>query len=293
MTEFIKVQGLGDICELFQLTIENDEELNPPEPKTYTVDITGGNGVIDLTDALTGNTAYEQRKQTFKLWYRGEDGTWEQAKTKVLNALHGRRLSYELSFDPGYVYTGRFNVLTTTRLGYGFRAGEFELTITADPYKNKGTQAFKLNATGGKLYRFESGRRPVHPTIECSNVVYVRNDDGIEETVPSGTYRLNNVLFTEGVNEFYINTAKIWLVYWGELGKDGDHAMTWGQAESCTWDDIQRLGVGTTQDAPQAWLDLNMTNWSELAAKQWKQLDYRREELPNNTAYLTYEWEDL
>lgn len=291
MNEYIKVDGIGNICSVFQLTIENEESLNPPEPKSYTVDIPGGNGTIDLTESLTGDVVYNQREQVFKTFYVGKEDTWEQCKTKLLNALHGRRLSYKLSFDPGYTYVGRFDVSSCTRLGRGFRAGEFEIKITADPYKTKDEYTYKLNATGGKSFTFSSGRRPVHPVIECSNPVYI-TWDGDELIVPAGTYRLNDVVFRQGNNEIYINTAKIWLVVWLDLAADGEHAMTWDTATQYRWDDIQRMGTGQT-DTPQAWSDISDIQWSSLSQKKWKELDYRREALPENTAYLTYRWEDL
>ena len=43
-----------DLSIRFQMVLLDGYTLEPPEPKTYTVDIPGGNGVIDLTRLLPG-----------------------------------------------------------------------------------------------------------------------------------------------------------------------------------------------------------------------------------------------
>ena len=44
-------------------------EIPLPTPKTYTVDIKGADGVLDLTEALTGDVQYNNRqiKLTFEM----------------------------------------------------------------------------------------------------------------------------------------------------------------------------------------------------------------------------------
>ena len=289
------IVGGVDISERFNIALIDGYELNPPDVKTYTVDIPGGNGVIDLTEALTGDVVYEQREQSFEFKCIYPE-SFERVKTQLSNFLHGRSFDYQLSFDPGYTYHGRFKVNTYSHEGYvGGIVGDFNITITADPYKLKEHCAYRLNATGGRLYRFESGRRPVHPTIECENVCYV-TWQGKEMTVPAGTYRLNGVVFREGVNELYVNSGRIWAETWADVGEGGKDAMTWAQASTCTWDDLQRLGVTDSDGVPQAWADLAEATWADESAKTWSDLDYRRTEdylLGDSTVYLTYDWEDL
>ena len=286
--------GGVDISERFNLALLDGYELKPPEPKTYTVDIPCG-GQIDLTEALTGDVAYEQREQEFEFICIFPD-QYERVKTQVSNFLHGRAFDYQFTFDPGYTYHGRFEVDSYEHSAYdGGVIGTITITVTADPYKLKEQCSYRLNATGGRMYRFESGRRPVHPTIECESVCFV-TWDGEEIVVPAGTYRLNDVVFREGFNELYVNSCKLYLETWGDLGANGKDAATWDSLAGYRWDDLQRLGI--TQSAPQDWAELAETRWEDLGAngstpKRWTELDYRHGSVADTTVYLTYNWEDL
>lgn len=283
-----------DITTTYGLILVDGYTLEPPSPKTYTVDIPGGNGIIDLTESFTGDVAYDNRSQTFTfLVIYPED--FEKTKTKVSNFLHGKAFDYKMTMDPDYTYHGRFTVNSYSHSAYvdGI-VGSIEVQINADPYKKKSDMTYKLNAVGGKMYRLESGRRPVHPTIECESVCFV-TWDGVEYTIPAGTYRLNNVVFKQGFNDFYINTQKLYLVIWDDLASTGAHPITWNDATKYRWDELQRLGIEADKVAPQDWNALGSVRWSELSDKRWNELDYR-----NTSAYigdtsvtLTYKWEDL
>ena len=289
------IVGGTDLCAAYGLVMLDSSTFSPPDVKTYTVDIPGGNGVIDLTEALTGDVAYERREQEMEFAYE-EDGDWMDTLRKVQGFLHGRAYDYQLSFDPGYTYHGRFAVTSTTHVGkWGESVGHIVVKVAADPYKLKEHCSYRLNATGGRMYRFESGRRPVHPTIECESVCWV-TWQGETITVPAGTYRLNDVVFREGFNDLYVNSGRIWAETWADVGKGGKDVMTWAQASAYNWDDAQRLGVGDSEGVPQAWADLSEATWGDESAKTWGEVDYRRTEdylLGDSTVYLTYDWEDL
>jgi hypothetical protein len=235
---------------------------------------------------------YEQREMKLVLAGTGVEDV-ERLRTELYGFLHGRRLGFSLTSDPGYTYTGRFKVTSLEPSGYG--AVTAKVTVTADPYKLKEHCAYRLNATGGRMYRFESGRRPVHPAIECESVCFV-TWDGETITVPAGTYRLNDVVFREGWNDLYVNSGRIWAETWADVGKGGKDVMTWAQASAYNWDDVQRLGVGDSEGVPQAWADLGVATWADESAKTWADVDYRLTEdylLGDSTVYLTYDWEDL
>lgn len=288
--------GGRDLSIAFGLMLIDGTELSPPEPKTYTVDIPGGDGVIDLTEALTGDVAFERRSQEFAFGIVGPED-WERTKTEVSNFLHGRYLEYSLSWDPGYVYRGRFSIKEYTQHGLtGTRYGQITIEVDADPYKSKGTQAYRLNATGGRLYRLESGRRKVRPTIECEQPCFV-TWEGEEIAVPAGTWRLNDVAFSQGVNEIWVNTRKFYDVTWDEVSEGGQFAQTWGGMAGMRWDEVQMLGQSTA-DVVRAWEDLALVRWADMAEggsdpKHWYDLNYTKNAVGDSTAYLTYEWEDL
>lgn len=281
-----------DLTVRFQMILLDGYTLSPPEPKTYTVDIPGGDGVIDLTQSLTGDVAYKNRQQTFTFMVVNPD-SFERVKTDVSNFLHGKGFDYQITMDPGYTYHGRFTVTEYDHTLYSYPGlvGIFSIKIDADPHKLKGHMTYKLNATGGKMFRLESGRKPVHPVIECTQPCKVRWKNVIVQ-VPAGTYRLNDVLFTQGYNEIYINSWTFYNITWGELGEGATHQMTWDEATAYRWDDLQRLG-GDTMDVPQCWSDLAEYRWSDIADKTWMDVDFRNESVPDTTVYLSYDWKDL
>ena len=281
-----------DLSVRFQMILLDGYTLSPPEPKTYTVDIPGGDGVIDLTSALTGDVAYSNRSQSFTFMVVDPD-SFERVKTDVSNFLHGKSFDYQMTMDPGYTYHGRFTVNEYSHALYAYPGlvGVFTVSVDADPYKLKGHMTYRLNATGGKLFRLESGRKPVHPVVECTQPCKVRWKNVIVQ-VPAGTYRLNDVLFTQGYNEIYINSWTFYNITWGELDEGATHQMTWDEASRYRWDDLQRL-EGDIYDIPQKWEDLAQYRWSDLADKTWADVDFRNEAVPDTTVYLSYDWKDL
>jgi hypothetical protein len=285
----VEVDGVS-LLTTYGLRLSKSTDLGEPAAKTYTVKIPGGNGVIDLTDALTGDVVYNTYTQ--KLVFYADLVDDMELRRRLMNRFHGKKLEYQLAIDPGYTYKGRFAVSVDKQ---GVSGAKVTITVTCDPYKLKEHCSYRLNATGGRLYRFESGRRPVHPTIECESVCFV-TWQGETITVPAGTYRLNDVVFREGWNDLYVNSGRIWAETWADVGKGGKDVMTWAQASAYNWDDVQRLGVGDSEGVPQAWADLGVATWADEAAKTWADVDYRRTEdylLGDSTVYLTYDWEDL
>lgn len=281
-----------DISVRFQMILLDGYTLSPPEPKTYTVDIPGGDGVIDLTQSLTGDVAYNNRQQQFTFMVVNPD-SFERVKTDVSNFLHGKEFDYQITMDPGYTYHGRFTVTDYSHGKYAYPGlvGAFNVSIDAEPYKLKGHMTYKLNATGGKMFRLESGRKPVHPIIECQQPTKVRFGDVITN-VPVGTYRLNDVIFTQGFNEIYINSYKFYNVRWSDLGSEGTHPLTWAEAKSYRWSDLQRL-EGDVYDIPRTWGELSQYRWQDLANKKWTDIDFRDTNVPETDVYIRYDWKDL
>lgn len=83
---------------------------NPPEPKIKTIDIAGGNSILDVSEALTGYPVYNNRTGSFEFIVLNGYKRWDKLYSDILNYLHGRRMKCILEDDPGYYYEGRFKV---------------------------------------------------------------------------------------------------------------------------------------------------------------------------------------
>ena len=291
----IVVNGV-DLAVRFQMVLLDGYTLSPPEPKVYKLDIPGADGSIDLTTALTGDVAYNNRKQEFTFLVI-EPKDFESVKTQVSNFLHGKLFDYSMTMDPEYTYHGLFKVESYQHSYYSSPGlvGAIKISIDADPYKFKKRKIYSLNAAGGNSYRFESGRKPVRPLIETKATVYV-NFKGVEYTVPAGKWRLNNVIFTEGENELYINSFRRSNVTWADLGVGGQYAATWDDITGSMWDEVMRV-VGKENARPQQWSELYGHSWSEYAKTKWIDMNY----FPDNCdikdsdyiVKIAYDWKDL
>lgn len=278
-----------DLTQKFKMVLTDDYTLSPPEPKTYTVDIPGGNGTLDLTEALVGDTVYNNRQQEFTFLVIDTD-EFERVKTQVSNFLHGKAFDYKLTMDEDYTYHGRFKVTEYSHKPYTVgNVGTFKIIIDANPYKIKDNRPIDVNAVGGKTVTLTCGRMRVRPTITTDGYVKVICN-GKMLTLPQGTWLINDLLLHEGDNELYINSFDVRNLTWGNLKTN---SVTWGQfAKLRLYEWYKSNGDGTY--VIQTWNTMLNSKWSDLTGKKWTDLMY----MSDITQYIkdvtvSYEWGDL
>lgn len=80
----------------------------PAVPKTNFVDLPGGNGSVDLTEAL-GRICYNDREVELVFTLMpGPEVHFDSVKRKVMAKINGGELEMALDRDPGVKYKGRF-----------------------------------------------------------------------------------------------------------------------------------------------------------------------------------------
>ena len=79
--------------------------IDPSKVKETRISIPAADGSIDLTEALTGAVAYEDREMTFSFVKIG--GDFIAVFSDIQNKLHGKKMRITLDADPDYYYTGR------------------------------------------------------------------------------------------------------------------------------------------------------------------------------------------
>lgn len=280
------IVGGVDLTTEFGLILMDGYTLSPPEPKTHTIEINGADGVLDLTEALTGDVQYSNRQQSFVMC-SFNDNQFEVTKRKVSNFLHGKALDYVLTFDPGYTYHGRFSITEYSHAMYAYPGivGAISIDIDADPYKFKEKKVYKINAAGGVKIPFSSGRKPVRPTVEVARETLV-SFDGMETLLQAGTWRLNNVTFHEGDNLMYLNS------YLGEGDAiiddhDTDTIATYADTmiSDLLWKDDKKVSMKISERGddiikPFQNDSILTTVYSESADEEYY-------------VYVTYDWKDL
>ena len=85
---------------------------NPPRQKTQYLDIPGADGVLDVSEALTGYPVFENREGSleFIVYNDYQSYRWQMVYETISNYLHGQRMRAILEDDPNYFYEGRFQV---------------------------------------------------------------------------------------------------------------------------------------------------------------------------------------
>lgn len=291
-----------DLSTEYGMILLDGYTLSPPEPKTYTVDIPGGDGVIDLTEGLTGDVAYNNREQEFTFAIIDVDD-WERSKTMISNFLHGRLYDYKITMDPEYTYHGRFTVEEYGHAVYveGGTVGSLKVKVSADPYKLKEHRVIETEAIGGKVIECTSGRKKVRPII-TTNYEVLCNFNGDSFYVPKGSHRLSNVLFVEGINRIYFNTYRITSTTWHDARQlpisSEVVGLTYAEAKrrNYRWSDVQRW-VKDNYTNVTRWDDISDETWddADISSKSWNDLNYQyQNNVPSDaTIRIEYDVKDL
>ena len=177
--------------------ILSEKEIEPPKPKTKTVDVEGADGVLDYTEAF-GDVKYQNRQLSFKFYKASivPDG-FLALFSVVQNALHGKKLQVILDDDPAHYYLGR---VTINEWKSNKRLGEITIEVDADPYKYKVIETVVARAvTGSADIILTSSRKPVVPTI-TTNAAMTIAFGGYTAAVQAGTFRLPELQLQAGQN---------------------------------------------------------------------------------------------
>lgn len=278
------VVGGVDLQERFGLVMTDESVLGPPPLKRCEVDVPGGDGSIDLSDALSGGPVYGNREHSLVL--RMEvDGPreFERVKTEVSNLLHGRRLRYELTCDPGYSYEGRFEV---DEYYSRMRSGCIRLKVAADPYKLKERCTCRVNAAGGVTVDLPVGRKRVCPTVEVGRPALV-SWQGRSWRLEPGAARIRDLWIEQGASTVTVNTCPEYCVaYWRD-----DPGAAWAAAPHETWAS-ECAGGEPLQEYP-AWASDAGEAWAPGADARWIEELHPAEPGDEYACYLQYDWKDL
>lgn len=183
----------------------------PAKVKVNMIDIPGGDGSIDLTEAH-GKINYHDRDCTFTFAvFPYED--FEEKKREVSNILNGKRFKITLDKDPNYYWVGRcfVNEYASDKKKYTIVVG-----ATVAPYKLKQTETvYTFDLGAEKTVVLSNERKWAIPTIETDEPSATVKIGGKTYTLPdAGTYRNPDICLVEGDNELTISGS-------------GDITFTW------------------------------------------------------------------
>lgn len=181
----------------------------PAAPKTNFVDIPGGNGSVDLTEAL-GQVKYQNRECTFTFTAFPQDD-FEEKKREVSNLLNGKRCRIVLDKDPDYFWEGRCKI---NEYQSNKNIRKIVVGATVAPYKSKLNQTVINVPAGDKVVRtMWNGRRPVVPIITNTAQATIVFGGGTFN-IGAGTHKILNIELGEGANQVTVtSTAAVQFEY--------------------------------------------------------------------------------
>ena len=185
----------------FHAVIQNLDIVGSPTPNTNYVDVPGGNGHIDLTEALTGDVTYSNRTLTFELVMKTSPSLWPQIESRIYNSLHGKAVQVILDEEPSHYFYGRVTVESSAR---SRTAGQVNLSVDCEPYRYE-IQETSVTFTGDaeRQYVLTNDRMWVVPVITASkacSMVYGSSIIRLEE----GEQKIADCILKEGDTQLYI-----------------------------------------------------------------------------------------
>lgn len=182
--------------------ILSGSEIKPAEAKTTYVDIAGGDGSADLTEA-NGEVRYKDRtlKFTFTMNPQGDlsDDAWEEKKTEISNILNGKCFLITRDIDPDYYYQGR---CTVDEFKSDKRLRQFVVSAKVRPYKLKHIHTVvPVELTEEpKTIILANSRKTVVPWIECTEDNTRILFENAEYTTNKGTKQILDICLKYGDN---------------------------------------------------------------------------------------------
>ena len=190
-------------------------DITPPKLKSYTLDIPGADGKIDLSSSLTGYPAFENRTGSieFLVMNQGLDSSlgdtygynvnniaWSGRKTEIMNFLHGQEIQVELEDIADWYFVGRMSVnewkssanYSTITLDYDLEPYRYSITDTGDLWKwdpfNFNTGVIKTYTASSMKFNGNTSFTIVGTTVPVMPTIYVTTACTL--TTPHGTFRL-------------------------------------------------------------------------------------------------------
>lgn len=116
----------------WKLITKSRPEIGSPSPKTNYIDIPEADGKLDLTESLSGEVKYDNRKITLEFTVIEARERWTSIYSTIMNYLHGQKVRLILDEDPNHYYWGRFEI---DEWKSDKRTSTLTITGDVDPYK--------------------------------------------------------------------------------------------------------------------------------------------------------------
>lgn len=176
------------------------KDVTPPEAKTNYVSLDGANGTLDLSEALTGEVAYNDRTVTASFWT--SEGTFPDRVMvcrDIAAALHGKKVHIVEPDDPDHYFLGRVRIKSQT---HDQVHAEMTLEAVCEPWRyaiNETERLVELSNEMVDVVIRNNGVKSLCPVLNVTGTVHVTTN-GVTTELTAGSYKLTDIRLTQGVN---------------------------------------------------------------------------------------------
>ena len=195
--------------------------IGPPEVKTNMIDIPGGDGYLDTSEAPDGRAHYGARTASWEFEIEREyRRLYPSLYSKLMNYLHNRNMRIILDDDPHYFYIGRASV---NQFLSEEMAATVVIDITAQPFKYETTLSTedwlwdpfnfetdyvrgygRMRVDGEKTVEIPGARKPVTPTFivepDAGHDSMTLEFDGASYSLDPGEFKVSGIFLQSGIN---------------------------------------------------------------------------------------------
>lgn len=234
----IKVEGTEYEYHTFNdwgLYVQNSDCIGAPEQYTKYIEVPGRNGLLDLSEVISGRQIYTSRPIKIELAGVREKKSWDSIISEFRNKINGRVCQFIFDNDPGYYWRGRVKIDNFNSV---ITLGTFRIDIpNADPYKcavHSSTEPWlwdsfcfetdmityigAITISGSGSITLPHGHMPTTPDLVVSNKTsgtFTVTYDGDTYDLSVGTNRIPSIMVggDEDVTLTFTGSAKVEIVY--------------------------------------------------------------------------------
>ena len=176
----------------YGLFLAEAPDFGTPEPKRYTVDIPGRDGILDYTTSATGEVKFNNREMTFTFATMIAPEFREALRSRLWSDLNGREVTVVYDLDSDWYYTGVASVafedvkswkmkvvITVDAFPYKLQDGQTIITVSPDSFGaeqiflGKGTAAQNINS----IFTFGTKSNPQLDLTQFTKLTFQWQDD--------------------------------------------------------------------------------------------------------------------
>ncbi len=175
-----------------------DKSIPDPEPKTNYIQLDGVSGSLDITEALTGEVAYNDR--TIAATFSASCGTYQEreaVRRQIAAAIHGRKVQIIEPDDQEHYFLGRVTVKDGTRHVAYFT---FTLEAICEPWRYaraESTRRVEATASPQDVVFHNGGVKTLCPDIQVEGTVKLTYD-GASVDLSTGSYKVADIKLRQG-----------------------------------------------------------------------------------------------